>query len=243
MNRLEHLAEFQAVLANYRISEASRLTLVETKLALLVAPTSAGRNTIIRELVKTGEFEFIVSDTTRHPRINDNILEQDGVNYWFRSEAKVLSDLKAGRFLEAAIIHNQQVSGISIRELKRIHDSGKIGTTDIEVVGVHNIMSAKPNAFAIFVLPPSFEEWQRRFKHRGPMSEGEYRRRLESAAQEFKAALREPYYSFVVNDTIDNAVEAIQEIVHKGNLNAEEQARGRNLATELLRETEKFLKA
>lgn len=243
MNKLEHLAEFQAVLANYHISETSKHTLAETKLALLAAPTSAGRNTIIHELVKTGEFEFIVSDTTRQPRINDSILEQDGVNYWFKSEAKVLNDLKTGKFLEAAIIHNQQVSGISIRELKRIHDSGKIGTTDIEIIGVHNIMRAKPDAFAIFVMPPSFKEWQRRLKHRGPMSDAEYRRRLESAVEEFKAALNKPYYSFVVNDTIQNAVKEIQEIVHEGKLSAEEQTRGRALATELLQETERFLVA
>src|SRR4051794_32440597 len=100
MNKLEYLREFQAVLAKYQMSDVSKQTLAQTRLALLVAPTSAGRNTIIRELIKTGKFEFIVSDTTRQPRINDNILEQDGVNYWLRTEEQVLRDLKAGKFLE-----------------------------------------------------------------------------------------------------------------------------------------------
>ncbi len=243
MNRLERLQEFQEVLSNYQISDSSKQTLKETRLVLLVAPTSAGRNTIIRQVVRTGEFEFIVSDTTRHPRINDTVLEQDGVEYWFRSEEQVLTDLKTGKFLEAAIIHNQQVSGISIRELKRIHDGGKIGITDIEIIGVRNIMKFKPDAFAIFVLPPSFEEWQRRFKHRGPMSEAEFKRRLESALIEFKAALEEPYYSFVINQKCEDAVKDIQEIVHNGKPSDKLQAEGRKLATELLTETQRFLKS
>ncbi len=241
MNRLEHLREFQDILAHYQMSEDSKRTLAETRLALLAAPTSAGRNTIIRELVKTGDFDFIVSDTTRRPRVNDTVLEQNGINYWFRTEEQVLADLKAGKFLEAAIIHNQQVSGISVRELKRIHDSGKIGTTDIEIVGVRNIMRAKPDTFAIFVLPPSFDEWQHRLKHRGRMSRAEYRRRLDSAVEEFKAALDEPYYSFVINDTVDNALHEIQEIVHTGKLNPEQQMRGRALAKQLYTETKTFL--
>src|SRR5579885_607634 len=113
MNRLEHLQEFKTVLANYRISPASQRILQQTNLVLLAAPTSAGRNTIIRELLKTGDYHYIVSDTTRQPRINDGIPEQNGVEYWFRSEADILKDLAAGQYVEAAIIHNQQVSGIS----------------------------------------------------------------------------------------------------------------------------------
>src|SRR3546814_14273785 len=104
-----------------------------------------------------------VSDTSRKPRVNDGIPEQNGVEYWFRSEAEILNDLKAGKFLEAAIIHNQQVSGISIRELQRVGDEGKIAITDIEIVGVHNLIQAKPYATAFFVLPPIFEFLFKRF--------------------------------------------------------------------------------
>ncbi len=241
MNTLKHLREFQDILNNYHISEENKHVLIDTKLALLVAPTSSGRNTIIRELVKTDEFEFIVSDTTREPRINDGILEQDGVVYRFRTEEQVLSDLREGKFLEAAVIHNQQVSGISVRELKRIHDSGKIGTTDIEIVGVKHIKQVKPDAHAIFVLPPSFDEWQRRIQHRGVMSQAEYSRRLESACKEFETALEHDYYSFVINDTIPNAVNAIQEIVHEGELPDKQQATGHKLVKQLLQETRDFL--
>lgn len=239
-NKLVHLEVFRELLAHYRMSAESKQILAETKLALLVAPTAAGRNTLIRELLKTGEYHFIVSDTTRHPRSNDGIPEQNGREYWFRTEEDVLADLRTGKFLEAAIIHNQQVSGISIRELKLARDEGKIATTDIEINGVHHIMQAKPDALAIFVLPPSFETWMKRMVSRGDMDGQEKRRRLESAVVEFQAALRHDYFRFVVNDAVKHAVQQVHDLV-SGETKLPEQSAARKLAEQLLQDTEAWL--
>ncbi len=243
MNKLKHLAEFQKILAHYRVSEASKRILDQTQLVVMAAATSSGRNTIIRELKKTGEYHFIVSDTTRNPRLNDGVLERDGVTYWFRSEEEVLRDLEEGEFLEASIIHNQQVSGVSIRELERAKDEGKIAISDIEIVGVNNIIKAKPNMLAIFLLPPNFEEWQRRIVGRGSLPKDEVRRRLESAHKEFAAALKHDYYKFIVNDKLSEAVERVHQLARFGQYMPEEQARGRQLAEKLFMETQVFLKS
>lgn len=239
-NKLYFLDKFQKLLVNYRVSEAGKAILAKTKLALLVAPAASGRNTLIRVLLKTGEYHFIVSDTTRHPRTNDGILEQNGREYWFRSEEDVLADLQAGKFLEAAVIHNQQVSGISIRELEKARQEGKIATTDIEIVGVHNIMRAKPDAIAIFVLPPNFKAWIARMDRRGDMTKGEKRRRLDSAVIELKAALSHDYFSFVVNDQLEHAVRQIHEIT-QGATDQSEQQTAKQLARQLLTDTEQWL--
>lgn len=241
MNQLRHLAEFKEVLAHYNISEAAKKVLAQTRIVLLVAPTATGRNTIIRELIKTGQYRFIVSDTTRRPRINDGVPEQDGREYWFRSEEEVLQDLKAGKFLEAAIIHNQQVSGLSIRELELVGKEGKIATTDIEVVGVSNIMRAKPDTVAIFVLPPSFEAWMERMENRGDMSKAERRRRMESAVKEFTAALKVDYYKFVVNDTVPGAISQINRIAIDGKIDDNLQKSGMRLVNNLLIKTKDFI--
>ncbi len=244
-NTLVHLSEFRALLDNYQVSEKSGLLLQRTKLVLLAAPTSSGRNTLIRKLIETGKYHYIVSDTTRQPRINDGILEQNGVEYWFRSEQAILQDLHHGKFLEAAVIHDQQVSGMSIRELEKAMGRGRVPITDIEVVGVENVVKAKPDALAIFVLPPSFEEWQRRIKERGNMSSAEFRRRLTSAAKEFEMALAEDYYIFAVNDQLENAARDINHIVFDTISLEEKQANqeyGKKLTTELLQKTEQLLK-
>jgi guanylate kinase len=239
-NKLKHLEEFQKALENYSISDASKQILLSTKLALMVGPTSCGRNTVIRELVKHGGYQFLVSDTTRAMRMNDGVMEQNGVEYWFRSEEDVLADLKAGTFLEAAIIHAQQVSGVSMRELQSARDHGAIGTTDIEIVGVDNIMAINPSAHAIFVLPPSFDEWQNRLHHRGAMAPAEKRRRMESAVEEFAHALEVDYYRFVINDTIEHAVSQVDAIT-SGERNDAVESQGRALATDLLEKTQKLL--
>ncbi len=240
-NRLEHLAEFRKILKDYHISEASKKILASTRLVLLVGPSSAGRNTIINALTKIGDYRFIVSDTTRQPRVNNGILEQDGVEYWFRTEEEVLAELHEGKFLEAALIHNQQVSGISLRELKRAQEEGKTAVNEVETVGAHKIVQIKPDASVFFVVPPSFRVWMDRMDARGKMHEVEKRRRMESAVKEFEAALTHRYYKYIVNDTFEHSVEQIHRYVTGGGSDTESQVHGRDVIERLLVQTQSYL--
>lgn len=240
MNELKHKADFEAVLAGYEPSAAARDTLQHTRLVLLVGTSSSGRNTIINELLKSGAYHYIVSDTTRQPRTNDGVLEQNGREYWFRTEDEMLAELKRGEFLEAAIIHDQQVSGISIRELKVAADEDKTAINEIEVVGADNIYAAKPDTLFFFVLPPSFDEWMARMSARGALPEDEIRRRLESAVKELTTALARPYYRFVVNDTFTHAAKRIDAIVN-GAEPANDQAQAKDIAGRILNDTKQYL--
>jgi guanylate kinase len=226
---LKHYQEFKNVLATYTMSERAKKALEGLRLILLVAPTSTGRNTVIHELQKQkgDEYNFIISDTTRAPQVRDGKLEVNGVIYFFRREEEILADLQSGEFLEAALIHDLQVSGISIRELEKAKNLNKIAITDIEIQGADNVMRAKPDTIAIFLLPPSFETWQDRMASRGRMSEYELRNRLKSAAIEFDAALNHPYYNFVVTENVSQTAAIIDAIAH-GKLNPH-QGRGASL--------------
>src|SRR5689334_11187497 len=99
--KLTRRPEFEAALKDYKVSDERRKILAETPFMVLVAPTSTGRNTLINELVKTGHYYFIVSDTTRPPRQNNGVWEQDGREYHFRTEDQMLSEIQAGMFIEA----------------------------------------------------------------------------------------------------------------------------------------------
>lgn len=241
MNELAKIAEFREVLDGYHLSKTTLQTLSQTQLVLIVGSTSAGRNTIIRELMKTGDYHFVVSDTTRQPRINDGVAEQNGHEYWFRTENEILSDLKAGKYLEAAIIHNQQVSGISVRELEKARDEAKIAITDTEIIGAANAIKYKPDTVVIFVLPPSFDEWQRRIKHRGIMSPEEFKRRMNSACKEFETALKNSYYQFVINESFNDTAMQINQIAKLGIVDVELQAQARELAERLLLATRSLM--
>lgn len=241
MNQLKHIEAFQKALADYKLSENAQKTLKQLDFVLMVGPSGSGRNTIINELVKTGAYHYIVSDTTRQPRSNDGVMEQDGVEYWFRSEQKMLDEIRSGDFLEFAIIHNQQVSGTSIRELETARQSNKIAITEVEVAGAHNIILAKPDTKIIFNVPPGFDEWLRRLHNRSHTPESEVRRRLESACLEFDAALIHDYYRFVVNDDIDETVAEVDGIARLNYHDEAREAAARELVKQLYHKTRDYL--
>jgi guanylate kinase len=210
---LQHHSEFREILDKYVISAHAQQVLKDLKLVLLVAPTSAGKNTIIRHQLEAGRYYYVVSDTTRPPRKNDGIMEQNGKEYWFRTEEDMLAGLKAGEYLEAELIHNQQVSGISIRELEKARDEHKVAITDVDPDGIHNIVRAKPDTIAIMVLPPSFEEWQRRIAGRGRMMPGEEKRRYETALKLLEDGQKHDFYHFVISENIEQSAGIIDAIV------------------------------
>lgn len=241
INELAYSADFQQVLRDYRISDADTKLLQEVRLVILVGPSSSGRNTMISALLDTGKYHSIVSDTTRKPRVNDGKLEQNGVEYWFRTEKDFLDDLRKGRFLEAAVIHNQQVSGINMREIKHSASQGKIAIAEIEIVGMENIHRIKPDTFIFFVVPPTFEVWMTRMNDRGQMTVAEKKRRLESAVRELRTALEVDYCKYIVNDEFSQSVERVNHYVNGEKVDSNYQAKGRGVIEKLLADTQKYL--
>lgn len=239
-NDLKLLDQFEQILSSYKVSDQASSLLKSVKIVLLTSPTAVGRNTIIKGLAKTGRYYFIVSDTTRQPRSNDGVMEQNGVEYWFLSEEQFLDGLKNGQYLEAEIIHNQQVSGISLRVLDEAHKENKVAITDIEVNGVRTIISAKPDTHAIFLLPPSFEEWMKRLDGRGEMTDSEKARRLNTAVDEFEFALEADYLTYLVCNKVEQSMEDVNKVVN-GSYSDDKDAT-KELIKQLIAETKQKLK-
>ena len=233
MNTLRHADEFRTILSTYAMSDESRQLLSQTKFVMLSAISASGRNTIIEELLKTGQFYPVVSDTTREKRINDGVEEENGKQYWFRSEEEVLEGLHNGRYIEAALIHDQQVSGLSIEEFEKAARAGKIAISDLEVQGVDVIMRASPSTIPIFVVPPSYDEWMTRWAKRGVITETEKQHRIESARKELRTALHAPYYHFVINDALPEVAQDIANIA-KGHADKNKEIAARHVAEHLL---------
>ncbi|MDL2341693.1 MAG: hypothetical protein QFB87_01270 [Patescibacteria group bacterium] len=244
MPELKYIDDFHAALSNYQLSDHALQILKHTRLIVLTAPTASGRNTIINELLRTNQYNFIVSDTTRPPRENDGILEQNGREYFFRNEADMLADIKAGNFLEAEVIHKQQVSGISIRELEKASQEHRTAITDMDIGGVSNLLSLKPDTIAVLVLPPSFDVWHERIFSRGTMADDEYARRLQTAARILASGIEESSeLKIVINDDLTDAAEEIHELVQNNTFSEAQQAAGVALARQLLADTQAALAA
>lgn len=238
MTPLKYLDQFQTALKDYQPSPEAVRLLEQTPLVIMLGVSGGGRNTIINHLVNSGHYQFIVSDTTRPPKLRDGRMEVEGVNYYFRSEETVLDDIQHGRFLEAEIIHKQQVSGISIRELQQVANSGKIPINEVDLGGTQSIRATKPDTYFFFIVPPSYKEWIYRLKGREVMGDEEFANRCQTAIAVLKEGLRQPDFTFVVNDSSHHSAEEIDAQVRGHRLDKGSHQEGRRVAGQILSELE-----
>lgn len=238
-NNLQHKSDFKQILEFYTPNVECLTTLNRLSLALLVAPVATGRNTIIKELLKIGKYHYLVSDTTRERRTNDGQPEQDGVEYWFKSEKTVLEEIQKGNYLGPAVIHEQQVSGINLSEMYRAIDDSKVAITDIDVQGAEEIAGIKPSVMNIFLLPPSIDEWMRRLRERGAMDDAEKRRRLSSAKLEIGEVIGRVNFALFINDDLERTVKKIDNYISNGQYQ-ENDSRLRTHAKLILRQLEQY---
>jgi guanylate kinase len=124
--------------------------------------------------------------------------------------------LHAGEFVEANQ-YGGNIYGTSVAEIRAAHDEGKIAVTDLEVQGVAEYKQISATVIAVFILPPSYEEWQRRLHSRygaKGADPADIAKRMRTAIAELQEALDKPYYHFVVNENVDEAVKAVNSIAH-----------------------------
>lgn len=200
---------------SYQPDQATVEIVKKVPKVFLVGIAAAGKNTILKKVLQGGKFHELVTCTTRAPRTNDGQAEVDGDEYFFISKQRAIEMLENHEFVEAKWIHRQDLYGTVASEFQRASDLNKIAISDIDVHGVDDYIKLSPdNIKPIFILPPNFDTWQQRFKARyeGQLGEGEFQRRLRTAAQEIEHVLSRHYYSIVINDNLDDAVSQIKSI-------------------------------
>ena len=98
-------------------------------------------------------------------------------------------------------------------------EQGKDVVLEIEVQGAMQIRAKHPEGVYIFILPPSMEELRSRLEGRGTEEKEVVERRLSNADREI--AIGKKYNYYVVNDTVENAVERINKIIEVEKLRTE----------------------
>ncbi len=178
-----------------------------TSVFVVSAPSGAGKSTVLSRVLKeVGQLRFSVSHTTRKPREN----EVDGVDYHFVDMATFESLRDQRLLLEWAQVHGH-FYGTGLAELDRAGREGVDLLLDIDVQGAALVRSKLPEAVTIFILPPSYEELERRLRGRGLDSGTTIRRRLDAAREEMG------YYGVydyaIVNDDLDGCVDALKCVI------------------------------
>ena len=230
------MADIETLISEYTPNEAGVELLRQTELVLLVGITGAGKNTVLNEMVKSGEYHDLITTITREPRYNNGVLEQDGVEYYFVSQERAVELLKAGEYVEVSPVHGR-IYGVTVDEVRKAHDAGVMAIADIDVQGVSKYKKLSDNVSAIFLVPPSYEEWQRRVRLRYPTEEEfleDWPNRRASAVMELEKALTAPYYHFVVNDDLTLAVDACMKIAKNRDRFVRKDDETRLLARDLL---------
>lgn len=176
-------------------------------LIILTAPSGTGKSTVVAMMLqRIPDLAFSVSYTTRQPRLH----EQDGKDYFFVDDGSFSKMAEEGRFLESAVVHGHRY-GTSSEFVDRLVAAHRDVLLDVDVQGATQLLSRRPDAVSIFLLPPSFEELGHRLAGRGTESEETIQRRLDRARQEVRSCDEFDYV--VVNDHPEETYEVLRAIV------------------------------
>lgn len=178
---------------------------MEKGLMIVVSgPAGSGKGTVNAHLLKTGNYAFSVSATTRAPRPG----EIDGVNYYYVSKEDFEKRISEGGMLEYTEYCGNYY-GTPKEEALRVIEGGKNLILEIEVEGAMNIKRAYPEAVLIMLLPPSYKKQEERLRSRGTETEEKILARLKRAREEIEFL---PKYDYVVYNEDNCDKEAAAEI-------------------------------
>lgn len=231
-------------LKNYKPSPVAVQLIKTTPILLLVGPSGAGKDSVKDKLLEDGKFHHIISHTTRHPRINQGVPEQDGLEYHFIDIVTAEKMLDEQLFIEAKI-YSDNLYGTSLAEIQAAHDENKIAMTDIEVQGVAEYKALDPNVMALFILPPDFQTWQVRLTQRyGDIIDvKDQKLRMQTALKELEQLLNTDYYIAVINNVLSDTIQHVETIIKSENHNSPDEPKARNVATQLAQDIKTYLAA
>lgn len=176
-------------------------------LVLIVSgPSGSGKSTLVQKILELPGMLLSVSCTTRQPRP----AESPGKWYDFVSEAEFERMILQGEFLEYARVFGKHWYGTPRKWLDEVGRRGLNLVLEIDVQGTAQVKQKLPDSVAIFIVPPSRQELERRIRARGQDSEEEIDRRLRRAAEEISCF--RSYDFIVVNDDLERAGREVQAI-------------------------------
>lgn len=187
------------------------------QLIIISAPSGTGKTTLCDRLLQDyPELVYSVSCTTRDPRGE----EEDGVDYYFRSEEDFKRLLGEDAFLEHACVHGNYY-GTLASPVREALSQGLSVLLDIDVEGAakvrKSIAAASPSdplkngTVDIFIAPPSMEALRFRLESRGEDSPETIEKRLKNAQGEMERASEFKYR--IVNDDLEVAYKELKAVL------------------------------
>ena len=185
---------------------------------VLASPSGAGKTAISRKLLeRASNLTMSVSVTTRPKRPG----EASGVDYRFVDSTEFDLMVKQGELLEYAKVFGHDY-GTPKEPVEAALASGRDVLFDIDWQGTQQLVeNARDDLVAVFILPPSTAELERRLRERAQDSDEVVAERMAKAADEMS---HWPEYDYiVVNHDIEESVGQVHAILIAERLRRERQ--------------------
>ncbi len=181
------------------------------KLIVISAPSGAGKTTIVHYLLQQDlDLEFSISACSRIKRPN----EKDKVDYYFLNKDEFRKKIEQNEFVEWEEVYPDQYYGTLKSELQRIWSKGYLVIFDVDVIGGINIKKLyQDKCLAIFIMPPTIQELEKRLKNRSTESEESLKKRIARAKKEMDYANK--FDIIIINDQLEKAQNETEAVIRK----------------------------
>ena len=179
------------------------------KLIILSAPSGSGKSTIINALITRGlKLEFSISACNRPARTG----EQHAIDYYFLTTTEFKERIDKDAFIEWEEVYENHFYGTLKSELIRIEERGNHMVFDIDIVGGLNLKKQfGDQALALFIMPPSVDELEKRLRSRGTDSDENIKKRVAKAEHEISFA--KEFDKIIINKDIESAINETENVI------------------------------
>jgi len=182
------------------------------RLIVISGPSGAGKTSICNALLRQlPDAVWSVSFTSRKKRRG----EEGGHSYSFVTRKEFEARQVAGEFLESAE-YIGELYGTPRKPVEEALARGQNVILEIDLQGGMQVARTIPNSIRIFVLPPDMESLRARLEGRNTEAQEQFARRLAKADGEIAVARDSGCYQhFVVNDSLEDTIELVRNIIRK----------------------------
>lgn len=191
---------------------------VKGKLIIIVGPSGSGKSSVLHKLKELKpEYIYPLSATTRAMREG----EKEGDIYHFLSKDEFKKGIEEDKFLEWAIVHQDNYYGLIKGPIMEGLEDGKTIVREVDIQGFDSIREKidKENLVTIFITVPNKGELIERIVNRATISQDELEKRKESMHREFNRARDCDYMVENIEGKLDETTKRVMEIIEEESSN------------------------